>query len=244
MARKKGKGSELDEALLQSMGPGARLRMAREAKKITLESVSETLRLSKQRIIAMENDDHSDMPALIYARGRLRQYANFLGVSQHEIIKAFDQLSINEPAKAPSNSSLRPVRALPHTGSDSVVMTNMRWWTFGLGLVLLVFIIIGWREYAKQNQAVPLANAAMDVGPNQNATATPLVIPGVNSKSPASITDNHVKALTSPAATVTTPVIKGSPAANASSTTTSVLPLTQAATNKDKMPQYESKRPE
>ncbi len=247
MARRKGKGSELDEALLQGMGPGARLRHAREAKKITLENISETLRLSKQRIMAIESDDYSDTPALIYVRGRLRQYANLLGISPHEIIKAFDELGIDEPAKSlAAASSLRPVKALPNTGSDSVVMSNLRWWTFGLGLILLVLIIIGWREYTKQNQSI--AANPVNSNPNQNASAVPLVIPGVTSKSSASAGNNNANGVNSTATSSTLTPMNMSPASalsgQAGSTATSAAPANTAAKNKDKMPQYESSRPE
>ena len=81
---------------------GARLRQARELRRLTLQQVSETTKVRTHYLQALENDDHSAIPSAAQARGFLRIYAEFLELD-------FDDL-------------LPPVPAVPvPTGAESLI---------------------------------------------------------------------------------------------------------------------------
>ena len=58
---------------------GGQLSAARLRKGISLQQVSEHLRLSIEAIEALEADLHDDLGPQVYVRGHLRRYADFLG---------------------------------------------------------------------------------------------------------------------------------------------------------------------
>ena len=57
---------------------GARLKQARELRRLSLQQVAEATKLRIHYLQALENDDLSAMPSAAQARGFLRLYAEFL----------------------------------------------------------------------------------------------------------------------------------------------------------------------
>jgi cytoskeleton protein RodZ len=87
--------------------PGARLRRAREASGLSIESVAERMRLNAALVLAMEEDRLALLGAPVFARGHLRNYAALLGVPEKEIIDASDAGEVPEPSLLPA-MGLRP----------------------------------------------------------------------------------------------------------------------------------------
>jgi len=77
-------------------GPGIQLKRARERLGLTIENVSQELKLHKRLIIAIESDDYSDQKILapMFIRGYIRNYARFLHVNLDKVMEAFNQLGI------------------------------------------------------------------------------------------------------------------------------------------------------
>lgn len=70
--------------------PGSLLKQARERAGISIEEVTQKLKLTRQTIANIESDDYStDLPVTFY-RGYLRNYAELLKVDHHEIVENFD----------------------------------------------------------------------------------------------------------------------------------------------------------
>lgn len=65
---------------------GARLRQARELRRLTLAQVSETTKLRTHYLQALESDDYSAIPSAAQARGFLRLYATFLELDIAELL--------------------------------------------------------------------------------------------------------------------------------------------------------------
>ncbi len=75
---------------------GARLRQARELRKLTLQQVSETTKVRTHYLHALESDDYSAIPSAAQARGFLRIYSEFLRLDLSGLMAAM------EPAPAPA----------------------------------------------------------------------------------------------------------------------------------------------
>ncbi len=76
---------------------GARLKREREKKNLSVEDVHLRLRIHPGVIQKLEADDLGDWPGgKTYARGFVRQYADFLGLNTPEILSEFDSLGIAE----------------------------------------------------------------------------------------------------------------------------------------------------
>jgi transcriptional regulator with XRE-family HTH domain len=65
---------------------GARLRQARELRRLTLQQVSDTTKVRTHYLQALENDDQSAIPSAAQARGFLRIYAAFLELDLAELV--------------------------------------------------------------------------------------------------------------------------------------------------------------
>lgn len=91
---------------------GARLKEAREQRRLTLQQVSETTKVRPYYLEALENDDLSAISSAAQARGFLRIYADFLGLNVDDL------LSINKPAE--SSQTSKPSTSPPSVSSGSV----------------------------------------------------------------------------------------------------------------------------
>src|SRR3990167_11169644 len=86
----------VNQNVTQEMSPGALLKKAREAKKLSQDQVAKQLRLSLQWIENIENDDYSRAAAIIYVRGYLRSYARLVDVSADLVMESLVALGLEE----------------------------------------------------------------------------------------------------------------------------------------------------
>ena len=70
--------------------PGARLRAAREAAGLGQNDVAAELRLGVDTIDALEHDAVERLPAPIFVRGYLRNYATLVGLPAQELVDAYN----------------------------------------------------------------------------------------------------------------------------------------------------------
>lgn len=70
---------------------------AREKKKLTIDDVHESLRISPRQIMALETDDFASLPDPMITRGFIRNYARLLGIDAEPILSAY-QASHQETA--------------------------------------------------------------------------------------------------------------------------------------------------
>ena len=78
---------------------GERLRLAREAKKITISEVVAQLRLTKENIVYLESDHWDKLHGRPYARGYFSSYVNFLGLPHDEMLALFNmEYTSTEPS--------------------------------------------------------------------------------------------------------------------------------------------------
>ena len=68
---------------------GEYIRKKRISKKISLATVCNELKLSKEIIHKLENDEFDKSINIIFYLGHLRSYASFLNLNTNEIIKQF-----------------------------------------------------------------------------------------------------------------------------------------------------------
>lgn len=78
--------AEIEEATLVD---GAFLRRIREYKKVTIEEMKNFTKLSKRYINAIEEDKSSDLPAEVFVRGFVVQYAKALKLDDQKIARLY-----------------------------------------------------------------------------------------------------------------------------------------------------------
>jgi cytoskeleton protein RodZ len=74
---------------------GAWLRRQREAREINLRDIAERTKISLRYLEAMEQDRFDVLPAPVFAKGFLREYARYVGLSPDEVVNHY--LSVHPP---------------------------------------------------------------------------------------------------------------------------------------------------
>ena len=90
---------------------GETFKAARLAKGVDVVTASRVTRIKQSQLDAMERDDFRSIPAPVYVRGFIKQYAQYLGLDPAPLIADYNAgLSGSRPAAAPS---LRPAGTGP-----------------------------------------------------------------------------------------------------------------------------------
>jgi transcriptional regulator with XRE-family HTH domain len=72
----------------------AQLKAERKAQQLTLEQISEELRIQVAYLQALEEGDYGRLPELVYSIGFIRSYAKLLGIDSKGMIEHFKLASI------------------------------------------------------------------------------------------------------------------------------------------------------
>jgi cytoskeletal protein RodZ len=115
---------------------GARLSAARTERKLDRRAVANELHLDVRTIDALENDDKAELPAAIFVKGYLRNYARLVGLPEDEIVRDFaEQSGDPPPLTVVSINDRTPFFRLP----SARLLRNI--------ILLLLAIILLWLAY-------------------------------------------------------------------------------------------------
>jgi cytoskeleton protein RodZ len=137
---------EKEAVQTESSSFGDWLRRQREMREISLRDIADRTKISLRYLEAMEADRFDLLPAPIFAKGFLREYARYVGLSPDDVVNHY--LSVNHPEEleAASRDDTKVTRAKPKP-VDPGQPTVRRNWSYGLllaliGLVLLVLVAL------------------------------------------------------------------------------------------------------
>lgn len=182
---------------------GKTLREAREAKGLTLAQVSDTTRISKAYLQAVEEDAYQKIPGEVFVKGVLRGYGNFLGLDGAKLVEQYKILAqgmrpeeaasfkIREATNVKITPTFKPNEDTPQSSKNSLLT----------GLVVLVVLLLAVCAYyfmivakpagsvtapatsaapaaAAQTAPAPQAPAPKTADPAKPAAATAPVNPG------------------------------------------------------------------
>lgn len=161
------------------------LRRQREMREISLRDIADRTKISLRYLQAMEDDRFDLLPAPIFAKGFLREYARYVGLSPDEVVNHY--LSVQQQGAAQEEGTREGVRKdATLAGQRPARPKPVRNWTYGLFLALAVLILIGlvaalaW--YAEHRRDDPAADVtpppiAAPPAPEAVAVSAPLPTP-------------------------------------------------------------------
>lgn len=115
---------------------GARLAAAREACELDKRVVANELHLDLGTIDAIENDDAAALPAAIFVKGYLRNYARLVGLPEEEIVRDYtEQTGEPPPLTVVALKGRTPLFQLP----SARLLRNI--------ILVLLAIILIWLAY-------------------------------------------------------------------------------------------------
>ncbi|HMD74191.1 MAG TPA: RodZ domain-containing protein [Steroidobacteraceae bacterium] len=134
--------------------PGARLRIERERRGLSLQKAADDMHLDAWVVEALEADQYDRVGPAVYAKGHLKKYAAMLAIPGDEVVAAYDALHVitaNAPAPTPA---VRVHQAPP-------LVNNLPKGQIAAGLAfLLIFAGVLWWKPWQHRAAVAASGAA------------------------------------------------------------------------------------
>jgi cytoskeletal protein RodZ len=75
---------------------GDELRREREIRGISLKEIADATKISKRFLDAIERNDHKTLPAPVFTRGFVREYARYLGLSAEEMVNRYNFAAVGD----------------------------------------------------------------------------------------------------------------------------------------------------
>lgn len=120
------------------LSPGALLGAARRAQNLSVEDAARQLRLSVQQVQALEADAHDQLPAPVFVRGFIRNYARLLRIDPGALLPPVEtapavpdkRVVVSLTAGVPFPSPRRP-RRLPYFAIVALMLiAGLAWYEF------------------------------------------------------------------------------------------------------------------
>ncbi len=130
-------------AELKAAGPGDRLKAARVSLGYDISKLAEQIHLTSTMVESLERDDYDDMPARVFVRGYLTNYARVVGLPPESILRQFD-----EKWPPQDGHSVAMPSSSPRLPTDS--KSSRGWASFFTWVILLAIIALfamWWRGY-------------------------------------------------------------------------------------------------
>jgi cytoskeleton protein RodZ len=145
---------------------GATLAAARQASDLSVETVAEKLKLTVRQVEALEREDFDHLPAAVFVRGFVRNYARLVGLDPDAMLAALDvEQKPTETLTAPSEG----VR---------IGASPIRKWLLVPLLFAILFLILVAALYAWLSQGEDTLVTSEAASPSQTVTpALPAAVP-------------------------------------------------------------------
>ena len=145
------------------------LLRSREAKGLTVDDVDSVTHISPGWVSVMERGDWSQYPSMVYARGHVKVYAEFLGLDVPSIIAQFqrDWAATVSPEPVEPNGKPTSIRPITQSGGD----TRLYWVGAGIVAVLILGGLAVKHEKHKTETRVPASSISVP-SPSSSAASS------------------------------------------------------------------------
>lgn len=166
---------------------GDKLRREREMRGVTLAEMSESTKISKRWLQALEDEQFEILPGGVFNRGFVRSYARFLGINEEQAVADYVAASNEQPA---------PEDKFPleiHEKENAPPLNPKRsFLPVALAIVALVLVVGGWTWWVKHKPQVSAhtpETSKPSVAPQSSvATSQPAAPAGSPAAEPAPVT--------------------------------------------------------
>ena len=171
------------------------MRLAREARGISLREISEQTRISMRYLEAIESNDFKRLPGGIFNRSFIKAYARYIGYDEKEAIEAYTH-ALREQGDTSEEPTTTPYKSHVYTDGSSTRSPIIT-----LLLTILILTILSLGVYA----ALHWYQRRQETRPESNTTRSSNVQPaqtaGSQGAAPATTTTASPQTSNAPAAT-------------------------------------------
>ncbi len=175
---------------------GEELRREREIRAISLKEIADATKISKRFLEAIERNDHKTLPAPVFTRGFVREYARYLGLNAEDMVNRYNYGAagddrIEKSAHLERLTTPHPVVPPPPPIKRGIPPPYARidrnvWLLLLIVAVLVVAIWLAWRH---KNARVDIEAAAHPVAAPRTPRAAAVASPAPSFAQPA---DNNL----------------------------------------------------
>ncbi len=147
---------------------GEYLKKERELRQITLEEISEGTKISVARLKLIEENRFDDLPAEVFVRGFIRNYAEYIGIDPEEAILRLEEDLEGEEKQIPTAQEIPDSKFHIEPKKKS----SPFYW---LLLAILIILIFGgvyyyfFSEKSSQNVSSPSVNVTSSLNDQQGS---------------------------------------------------------------------------
>lgn len=185
---------------------GDRLRREREMRGITLDEITESTKISRRHLEALENERFDQLPGGVFAKGFVRAYAHFLGIDEDQAVADYSAASHEQPEpedKFPLEIHEEPKRELSPRRSRAPLV---------FAIAALVGVLVGYFFWLKSKPhgtevaqsthqaAATTETTPADVPPAPAQATTPASTPAENTAAAPALEEPVTPKQTPPAA--------------------------------------------
>jgi cytoskeleton protein RodZ len=162
---------------------GARLRHARESRNLTLREISDSTRISRRHLEAIESDDYKQLPGGIFNRSFIKAFARAVGYNEDEAVRAYQRVARERGEGFDDEPTTRQSSRIYMDDAP----TRSPLVTAGLSLIILAIILLavyaGLHFYRRTEQPKPTATTQNNAA-RPNAQPTPAANAQQNAATP------------------------------------------------------------
>ena len=142
---------------------GSWLRQQREIRNISLREISDSTKIGMRYLEALEDDRFDVLPAPIFAKGFLREYARYVGLDADEVVNFYMAAD-----REGSPEDQPPVPSLMVPTGPANRRRSGPWW--GVAVALLAIVLLTWYLVHRAQQQGAVRSTVPPITPPVSAT--------------------------------------------------------------------------
>src|SRR5512140_3413262 len=119
---------------------GEELRREREIRGISLKEIADATKISKRFLEAIERNDHKTLPAPVFTRGFVREYARYLGLNAEEMVNRYNEVVRRTTQSEIDSQELPRIPSKPRSMPFVRIDRNLIWFA----ALVIVFAGVMW----------------------------------------------------------------------------------------------------
>lgn len=147
---------------------GARLRAAREKRRLSLHQAAQDMHVSDDIIAALERNDYKPLGAAIFVHGHLRNYARLLGLPEDQVLAEYEHTS--------SKLVPPPLMTLKPGGNVLARRVGLQAFSVTVIVVLVVLAVVWWQHRVQAPSASSVEQANITAQTKLPASVSPVAV--------------------------------------------------------------------
>jgi cytoskeleton protein RodZ len=171
---------------------GDRLRREREMRGITLDEITESTKIARRHLEALEGEHFDQLPGSVFNKGFVRAYARFLGIDEDQAVADYSAASHEMPE--PENKFPLEVHVKP----DPDLNPRRSFLPLVFAVAALVGVLVGYIFWAKSRPHMPeateIAQPSSPTSASGPANSVPTPASSSSTPAPAPVQEQPAKA--------------------------------------------------